>query len=1373
VTIAYPPELPVSARRDQIAQAIRTSQVVIVSGETGSGKTTQIPKILLELGYGLAAGPGQGRGRPAMIGHTQPRRIAARSVAERLSQELGTPLGGLVGNQVRFTDHSGPDTRLKVMTDGVLLNQIQRDPELRGYAALIIDEAHERSLNIDFLLGYLSNLLPRRPDLKVVITSATIDSELFAAHFGPAPGRPAPVIEVTGRTYPVEIRYRPPDPDLAEDQPGAIVKAARELLREGPGDILVFCSGEREIRDATDALVGDLGAVPVGGHQDKAGASGRANLEILPLYSRLSAAEQHRVFEHHARRRIVLATNVAETSLTVPGIHYVIDPGTARISRYSKATKVQRLPIEPISQASANQRAGRCGRVAAGVCLRLYSKADFDTRPEFTEPEILRTSLASVILQMVAVGVAKSPDDVAKFPFVQPPDARNVLDGVRLLEELGALETEGRGRTRLTGIGRQLARLPIDPRLARMIVEAQRLGVTREVTIIAAALSIQDPRERPAELRAQADQAHARFNDATSEFLSFLNLWEYLKAARADASSSKFRRLVRSEYLNYLRLREWQDLVKELRRALKTADRGGQSADRGDKSAPAPKRPRATTPAATTPADAAPADAAPSTSDNPAHQWKLSWDGEPIHRALLTGLLSQIGLQQVTPVKASARQAAAKAGQPARKPNRNDYLGARGIRFAIFPGSPLHARPPAWIMAAELVETSRLWARTVAKIDPAWVEAAAPAHLIRRTYAEPRWSAKRGAAIVNEKVLVYGLPVVAARAVPLARIDAQMARDLFIRHALVQGEWSTHHEFFRRNRELLDRIEELAARSRQAPLGPSDQDLFGFYDDRLPATVVSARHFDSWWKKAKAKTPDLLDLDAKVLRGEVAERGRGFPDVWSQGDFELPLTYEYAPGQPHDGATCHIPIQIANQLRPNGFDWHVPGLRADLVAALIKALPKKDRTFLLPAAETARQAVERLGSPQDWPDREGFPLPLTEALTKVFQQMRDVYVPPETWTWDGVPEYLRLTFVVEDPQGRPMASGHDLLQVVHRAAPGVKSAIAHVAAVTVRPKLPPPRGVASRAEPEAPAAPPWPGERPGLQTWDFGDLPAEIAAAGPDGLTVRGFPALVPAGDPARWAAAGTAPAVGLRLTMTPAQRDAAMPLGLRWLLLGELALSATRLTTRLRPEQALALAASHYPNTDALCLDAQAAAIDALIAAAGGPVWTEAAYLALRDRARDELEDATFGVLQRAAELIPQVRAIEEQARQAARLEVLNSVSDIGRHLGELFGPGWLSRAGVARYADLKRYLAAERYRLERLGQAKAREEQAMYTLGQVTMAYGDAIAGLPPGAPPPPALAEVPWMIEELRVSLFAQQLGTKYPVSEKRIRKTLSAA
>ncbi|MDR3107018.1 MAG: ATP-dependent RNA helicase HrpA, partial [Bifidobacteriaceae bacterium] len=873
------------------------------------------------LGYGDGNGRGTSRGR--MIAHTQPRRIAARATAERISEELGTALGWAVGYQVRFTDHSSPGTRLKVMTDGVLLAQLQRDPELRAYDAIIIDEAHERSLNIDFLLGYLSNLLPRRPDLKLIITSATIDSELFAAHFGRDAEHPAPVIEVSGRTYPVEICYRPLGEDgVPEDPPTAIVAAARELLRRGDGDILVFCSGEREIRDAADALAADL----------------EAAIEVLPLYSRLSAAEQHRVFERHSARRIVLATNVAETSLTVPGIHYVIDPGTARISRYSKATKVQRLPIEPISQASANQRAGRCGRIAAGVCIRLYGPEDFEARPPFTEPEILRTSLASVILQMLAVGVVANPAEVARFPFVQPPDTRAVTDGVRVLEELGAIETVASGgksaapnsdrrRTRLTQIGRQLARIALDPRLARMIVEGQRFGAEREATIIAAALSIQDPRERPLEFQAQADQAHARFTDPTSDFLTFLNLWEYLRAAQRDNSSSAFRRLVRREYLNYLRVREWQDLVKELTRAVRGTKTSpptppGHAADGGRVSHP-PRQAPGQAPA--TPARGA----ASATGELDGPGWRLEWPGETIHRALLAGLLSQIGLKPQTDVKAKGGQRQERAGRAGAR--MAEYLGARGIRFAIYPGSALRRRQPAWVMAAELVETSRLWGRTCAAIDPEWVEQAAPG-LASRTYAEPRWSAKRGAAIITEKVLVYGLPVVAGRVVALAKVDPALARELFIRHALVEGDWRTDHRFYQRNRALLEQAEELAARSRRPGPAISDEDLFDFYDQRLPAAVVSAQHFDAWWKKARATDPDRLTLTPDSLTAETRLAAQGFPERWRAGDCELALTYQYAPGAEHDGVTVHIPIRDARRAPRDGFDWQVPGLRRDLVA---------------------------------------------------------------------------------------------------------------------------------------------------------------------------------------------------------------------------------------------------------------------------------------------------------------------------------------------------------------------------------------------------------------------------------------------------------
>jgi ATP-dependent helicase HrpA len=1366
--VSFPPDLPISARREEIARAILANQVVIISGETGSGKTTQIPKILLELGYGAAAasgrpsdnlrsgddgrtqtggigpgtgeptaapgsdrgateaagsvaGAGQRRGRGAarnprqrrMIAHTQPRRIAARATAERISEELGSPLGQTVGYQVRFTDHSSPATRLKVMTDGVLLAQIQRDPQLRAYDAIIIDEAHERSLNIDFLLGYLSNLLPRRPDLKLIITSATIDSELFAAHFGPSSGHPAPVIEVSGRTYPVEIRYRPPGENgVPEDQPTAIAAAARELMRQGDGDMLVFCSGEREIRDAADVLTGELGPA----------------VEVLPLYSRLSAAEQHRVFERHSKRRIVLATNVAETSLTVPGIHYVIDPGTARISRYSKATKVQRLPIEPISQASANQRAGRCGRVAKGVCIRLYARQDFETRPPFTDPEILRTSLAAVILQMLAVGVVASPGEVVSFPFVQPPDTRSVTDGVRLLQELGAIE-EHHGRTRLTEIGRQLARIPLDPRLARMIVEAETLGVRREVTIVTAALTIQDPRERPLEFRAQADQAHARFADPASDFLTYLNLWEYLRGARRASSSSAFRRLVRREYLNYLRIREWQDLVKELDRAVTSAAPGRhrQTKARRGRAEARPPEPAAGPPAF----------------GDVTQPHRLEWPADPIHRALLQGLLSQIGLKQATPV--GAKGASRRDGPRGGGGRAADYLGARGIKFAIHPGSSLRRKQPDWIMAAELVETSRLWARVCAAIKPEWAEEAA-AGLARRSYAEPLWSAKRGAAIVNEKVLVYGLPVVAARPVPLARIDPAAARQLFIQHALVEGDWRSHHEFDRHNHQLLEQAEELAARARRPGPAFLDQDLFDFYDRRLPESVVSAQHFDSWWKKARAANPERLNLAADLLEDVIRPATDRFPDKWRQGDFELPITYEYSPGSPDDGVTVHIPVQFAAQVRPDGFDWQVPGLRQDLIAGLIKTLPKPLRAELLPAQATARQVLAGLGEPTDWLAADGRIQPLTEVLSGLFRDSPGLYIPPQAWHQTPLADHLRIAFQIEDPKGRVMARGHSLAALQAEVAPLVNAAIERVAAATMRDRLSrdapaPPPGAVPVADSMTATAP-----RPGAQS----------------GADSRGAPAPATGNTAASPAAASPAavspaPAEPTSAAPTAAQLAAAV----REQLLAELALPSQRLTTRLRPEQALPLVATRYPSVAALTLDAQRAVAQAAVDQAGVP-GDRAAYDQLRDQLRDRLEDDTYATLATASDIVAKARQIEAEAERVTELNVLNSVLDLKDHLGRLLSDGFISRAGLGRLKDLRRYLEAESYRLTKLGTNRAREEQALAELAEL-----DREIAARPDVPP-----EVPWMVEELRVSLFAQHLGTAYPISAKRIRRALDA-
>src|SRR4051812_44263964 len=783
--IAYPPELPVSARRDDLLAAIRDNQVVVVAGETGSGKTTQLPKMCLELGRGV-------RGA---IAHTQPRRIAARTVAERIAEELRVPLGAAVGFAVRFSDRSSEDTLVRVMTDGLLLAEVKRDPLLRRYDTIVVDEAHERSLNIDFLLGVVKRILPRRPDLKLIITSATIDPQRFSAHFGDAP-----IVEVSGRTYPVEVRYRPVE-DSDRDQEDSIADAVEELQREGPGDVLVFLSGEREIRDTADVLRGRL----------------RADVDVLPLYARLSAAEQQRVFQRHSRRRVVLATNVAETSLTVPGIHYVVDPGTARISRYSARLKVQRLPIEPISQASADQRKGRCGRVADGICIRLYDEQDYEERPRFTDPEIQRTNLASVILQMAAAGLG----DIEDFPFLDPPDRRQIRDGVNLLEELGALRAG-----KLTKLGRRLADLPVDPRMGRMVLEADKLGCATEVIVVAAALSIQDVRERPQDKQAQADQSHARFADEDSDFIAYLNLWSYLRELRRELSSNQFRKRCLAEYLHHLRIREWQDLVEQLRQAAKGI---GVTFNR----------------TAAEPRD--------------------------IHVAVLSGLLSHIGLR-----------------------DGREYVGARGARFAIFPGSSLARKNPDWVMAAELVETSRLWGRTVARLDPQWIEPLA-GHLLRRTYSEPRWSGSRGSVVATERVTLFGLPIVTDRTVQYGRIDPELSRELFIRRALIEGDWKSRHEFLAENQRLVEEVEALEDRARRRDILVDDAALYGFYAAGPPGDLVAAALFARGGGAARRDEPGLLTFPRELLLRGTPDDPRDWPDTWKQGDLELELSYRFEP----------------------------------------------------------------------------------------------------------------------------------------------------------------------------------------------------------------------------------------------------------------------------------------------------------------------------------------------------------------------------------------------------------------------------------------------------------------------------------------------
>src|SRR3954471_1445114 len=1112
--IAYPPELPVSARRDDLLAAIRDNQVVVVAGETGSGKTTQLPKMCLELGRGV-------RGA---IAHTQPRRIAARTVAERIAEELRVPLGAAVGFAVRFSDRSSEDTLVRVMTDGLLLAEIKRDPLLRRCDTIIVDEAHERSLNIDFLLGVIKRVLPRRPDLKLIITSATIDPQRFAAHFGDAP-----VVEVSGRTYPVEVRYRPvvdpddPSSDSDRDQIDAIGDAAEELMREGRGDILVFLSGEREIRDTADALRGRF-------------RSGKDPVEVLPLYARLSTAEQQRVFKAHAGRRIVLATNVAETSLTVPGIKYVIDPGAARISRYSARLKVQRLPIERISQASADQRKGRCGRTSEGICIRLYTEEDFLERPRFTDPEILRTNLASVILQMAAAGLG----EIEQFPFLDPPDRRQVRDGINLLTELRALDPGGArdrdGGPRLTPIGRRLAGLPVDPRFARMVIEADALGCANEVIVIAAGLSIQDPRERPAEKRQHADQLHARFADETSDFLAYVNLWRYLREQQRALSGNQFRKRCHAEFLHYLRVREWQDLVGQVRAAARELG----------------IKPNQT-------------------------------DAEPqqVHVALLSGLLSHVGMKD---------------------PKGRDYQGARNARFAIFPGSALARKQPSWVMAAELVETSRLWARDVARVQPEWVEPLAE-HLVRRTYSEPRWDPKRGAVVATERVTLYGLPIVAGRTVTYGRIDPSLSRELFIRRALVEGDWETRHHFVAENRRRIDEVQALEDRARRRDILAGDEARFRFFDERIPPDVVSGPHFDRWWRDERRNRPDLLTYPREVLVAPDARDAldpRARPTAWKQGDLVLPLSYRFEPGAPDDGVTVHVPLTSLGRLRPIGFEWLVPALRPELVTTLIRSLPKELRKPLVPVPDVAAEVLARL-TPRSQP--------LLDVLARELEALRGVRIPRSAWDLSRLPPHLRMTFRIEDENGRAIAEGNDLAALREEVAPRLR------AELTAR-------------NPEL--------ERTGPRAWEIGTLPREIDLRGSG---VRAYPALVDEGA-----------TVGVKVLETPEAQAEAMAAGTRRLLLLTVPSPLRHVLDRLPKNAQLALAGAPHGTVRAVLDDAMTAANDALVAQAGGPAWDEAGFRRLRDRVAGELHDRTRAIVLQAARILDLARAVRR------RLETLTA---------------------------------------------------------------------------------------------------------------------
>ncbi|GII26192.1 ATP-dependent helicase [Planosporangium mesophilum] len=1219
--ITYPDALPVSQKKDEILAAIRDHQVVIVAGETGSGKTTQLPKICLELG----------RGVQGLIGHTQPRRLAARTVADRIAEELGSE--SAVGYKMRFTDQVRDDTLVKLMTDGILLAELSHDRMLWQYDTLIIDEAHERSLNIDFILGYLKQLLPKRPDLKVIITSATIDPQRFSNHFGDAP-----IVEVSGRTYPVEVRYRPlvessedpEDTDEVRDQIQAIGDAVSELAAEGPGDILVFLSGEREIRDTADAL----------------NKMDLRNTEIVPLYARLSSAEQHRVFQPHTGRRVVLATNVAETSLTVPGIKYVIDPGTARISRYSHRTKVQRLPIEPVSQASANQRKGRCGRTSDGICIRLYSEDDFASRPEFTDPEILRTNLASVILQMTSLGLG----DVAAFPFIDGPDRRHIKDGVDLLHELGALDGD-----KLTPTGRKLAQLPVDPRLGRMVLEAERNGCVHEVMVIAAALSIQDPRERPVDRQEAATQAHARFVDKESDFLTYLNLWNYLREQQKELSSNQFRRMCKKEFLNFLRVREWQDIYGQLRQVMKNL---GVTAN------------------TQTPAE-----------------------GTAVHQSLLAGLLSHLGLKDVQ--------------------KQQDYLGARGAKFGIFPGSALFKKQPRWVMSAELVETSRLWARVNAKIEPEWAEALA-GHLVKRSYSEPHWEKKQGAVMAYEKVTLYGLPLVARRKVNFGRVDPPLARELFIRHALVEGDWQTHHNFFHDNRKLLDEVEDLEHRARRRDILVDDETLFEFYDKRIPADVVSGRHFDAWWKKARRADADLLSFEKSMLINEGAggiSEG-DYPDVWVVGDLKLRLTYQFEPGTEADGVTAHIPLPVLARVPAEPFEWQVPGLRKDLVTALIRSLPKAVRRNFVPVPDFAADALTRLTPGTG---------PLLESLERELHYLGGVAVPRSAWDLSKVPDHLRMTFRVEDEKGKRLAEGKDLAALREKLKPQVQETISAAA-----------RSV----------------EKRGLRS--FEDVPRTVRQVRA-GFEVTAYPALVDEGD-----------SVAIRVFDSPAEQQAAMWLGTRRLLQLTVGSPVKVVNGRLTNQAKLALSRNPHRSAADLIDDCVTAALDKLMTDAGGPAWDSAGFDRLRDFVRPNLPDTVFAIVTEVQPILAGAYAVEKRLAATSNLALVAALADMRAQLSRLIYRGFVTDTGWEYLGELPRYLKAIEHRLDRVGGNLQRDRQSTATVEQVWQEYEQLRTEVPDS----PDLRRIRWMVEELRVSLFAQSLGTPYPVSEQRIYRAMDA-
>jgi ATP-dependent helicase HrpA len=1252
--IEYPEHLPVSERRDDILAALRENQVLVLAGDTGSGKSTQLPKLLLEVGRGV-------RG---MIGHTQPRRLAARTIAERVADELGTSVGAAVGYAVRFTDRVTENTLIKVMTDGILLAELQRDRDLLAYDAIIIDEAHERSLNIDFLLGYLHRLRTRRPDLQIVITSATIDTQRFSEHFA-VNGIAAPIIQVSGRTFPVDIRYRPfgdqaeAELDDDRDQTQAISDAVDELCKEGPGDILVFLAGEREIRDTAEALSGTSGG----------------RYDILPLYARLSSSDQHRIFEPHNGRRVVLSTNVAETSLTVPGIRYVIDAGLARISRYSRRLKVQRLPIEAISQASANQRSGRCGRVAPGVAIRLFGEEDFAAREAFTDPEILRTNLASVLLRMASIKLG----DVDEFPFVEPPDKRSVKDGVLLLEELGAFRPgEADADRRLTAMGRKLSTLPTDPRLARMILEAGRLGCAREVLIIVSALSIQDPRERPSEARQQADEFHRRFADEKSDFTTWLNLWSHIKTMQKELSGSQFRKRCRAEYLNFLRIREWQDVHAQLRQSLSQVD--------------------------------------VTIGEPGAHE-------DNVHKALLSGLLSQIGLREAD------GKDKRRAGKPEPKPNRRpvtEYTGARNAQFAIAPGSVLTKKGPAWVMAGELVETNRLWARMVAGFDPAWAEELG-GHLCISSWSEPRFDARQGAALITQRVTLYGLPIVTGRAVQLSRLDPPLARELFIRHGLAEGQWETHHQFLTDLGAAKSVLANLAARARRTDIEVAEDRLEQLFSSLLPEDVLSARTFEQWWKRERHERPDLFRFSPTELQrqGVPPVRLADFPDSWVIGDLQLPLSYIFDPLSDADGVTVHVPLKHLDRLRADEFDRHIPGFRQELLVALCRGLPKDLRKELGPAPDAALALAERIRRVD--PLQEFFP-----SVVDALGWMSGFETTVSDLPLAGLPDHLRMRISVERENGVVVNVSRDFRDLQRSLRRSTSAAVGDVFAdLKTEPSL----------------------------KWSFGEVNRKVERIH-DGVMVSGFPALADLGK------AG----VAVRVFSTASQASHSQQIAIRRLLLANLTLPMKQLMRSVGSTPAIAFALDRHGSMSAMLDDCVDAAFDQLIAGQSDSVRSDHAFADLRERVRDQIFEGSMSVTGTAGKVLHLIGTIEARLGPLTGPAVTHARNDIGIQIDRLVIPGFVALTGAAKLPDLVRYLTAVQVRLDTLGANPGRDRERTTMVQNLERRYDDLLARIPLDKITA-EVGQIRWMLEELRVSLFAQQLGAKGGASEKRILEALA--